>query len=169
MADQHREPDVRLELFSQSRFLSGARALVGNIAQRLGFSEIECGQISLAVDEALCNIIKHGYQQRSDGRIWISIWANHDEPSEIKVVIDDQAEQVDLEAIKSRDLADIRPGGLGVHIMREIMDEVLFEKREKQGMRLTMRKQVQPADRSAQVGRAGNVTSLKRESESENG
>jgi len=169
MAEQHHEPDVRLELFSQSRFLSGARALVGNIAQRLGFNEIECGQISLAVDEALCNIIKHGYQQRPDGRIWISIWAHHDDPAEIKVVIDDVAEQVDLEAIKSRDLADIRPGGLGVHIMREIMDKVHFEKREKQGMRLTMRKQVKPGDHSAPVDGAGNVTSHQCESESEHG
>ena len=169
MADPNLEPDVRLELYSQSRFLSGVRALVSNIAQRLGFNEIECGQISLAVDEALCNIIKHGYQQRPDGRIWINIWARHNDPAEIKVVIDDLAEQVDLEVIKSRDLADIRPGGLGVHIMREIMDEVLFEKREHKGMRLTMRKKVKATDHSASADEAGKVSSLKCERESEHG
>ena len=56
MAEKNRVPDVRLELFSQPRLLAGARALISNIAQRIGFSEIICGQISLAIDEALCNI-----------------------------------------------------------------------------------------------------------------
>ena len=69
------EPDVRLEMFSRPRLLAAARAMVGNIAHRHGFNEVQCGQISLAVDEALCNIINHGYDRRPDGRIWLSVWA----------------------------------------------------------------------------------------------
>ena len=53
--------------------------------------------------------------------------------------------QVDPESIQPRDLDDIRPGGLGVHIIREVMDEVAYEKRQGPGMRLTMIKH-QPAD-----------------------
>ncbi len=66
-------PVVRLEIASQPELLEGARALIAAMAQRCGFNEILCGQISLAVDEALCNIIKHGYNCREDERIWISI------------------------------------------------------------------------------------------------
>lgn len=132
------EPDVRLEMLSQARFLAAARALANSIAQRTGFNEVQCGQISLAVDEALCNIINHGYEKNGDGRIWVNIWATEDDPPQLRVVIEDRAKQVEPDTIRSRDLDDIRPGGLGVYIIREVMDEVRYEKREGGGMRLTM-------------------------------
>lgn len=148
MDDLSREPHVKFEMLSQPRFLAAARAMVSNLAQRLGFNEMCCGQISLAVDEALCNVINHGYDRQPDGRIWISVWAVESPPASapgIRIVIEDRARQVDPEAIRSRDLDDIRPGGLGVFIIRETMDEVVYERREGGGMRLTMRKSV-PAD-----------------------
>ena len=138
MADATRAPDVKLELFSQPRLLAGARALISNIAQRIGFNEIFCGQISLAIDEALCNIINHGYDKRTDGRIMLSIWAIQNEPPSLRIVIEDNARQVDPATIQSRNLEDVRPGGLGVYLINEIMDEVKYEKREGGGMRLTM-------------------------------
>ena len=138
------EPAVRLEIASQPSLLAGARALVSTIAQRCGFDEIQCGQISLAVDEALCNIIKHGYGCREDGRIWISLSECQPQSPGIKIVIEDNAQQVDPDGIRSRDLDDIRPGGLGVHIIREIMDEVSYTKRDSQGMRLTLVKRLRP-------------------------
>jgi anti-sigma regulatory factor (Ser/Thr protein kinase) len=158
MADQNREPAVRLELTSQARFLAAARAMISNLAQRLGFNEVQCGQISLAVDEALCNIINHGYDKRPDGRIWLSVWTLDGAKPGIRIVIEDRAKQVDPQAIRSRDLDDIRPGGLGVYIIREVMDEVIYEKREGGGMRLTMMKLVastrpQPDGRSTGVPR----------------
>lgn len=134
---------VRVELLSQPRFLSGARDLVSAISKRCGFDDAACGQMALAVDEALCNVIRHGYDRRSDGRIWISMWPIEEpgkDPTGVKIVIEDEAKQVEPEKIKSRDLEDIRPGGLGVHIIQQIMDRSYFEKREKIGMRLVMLK-----------------------------
>lgn len=128
-------------MFSQPKFLPAARALVGSVAQRLGFNEIQCGQISLAVDEALCNVITHGYDRRDDGKLWLNLWPL-DNPPGIKVVIEDLARQVDPGSIQPRDLDDVRPGGLGVHIIREIMDKVTYERRRERGMRLTMIKHV---------------------------
>ncbi len=136
--------DLQLELYSQPRFLAAIRALVGTIAQRLGFNEMQCGQISLAVDEALCNVITHGYGRRDDGRIWLRFWPLDGATQGVKIVIEDECPQVDPEVIQPRDLEDIRPGGLGVHIIREVMDEVVYERREQSGMRLTMIKNLQP-------------------------
>jgi serine/threonine-protein kinase RsbW len=139
------EPHLRFEMLSQPRFLAAARAMVNNVALRLGFSEILCGQISLAVDEALCNIINHGYDRRPDQRIWVNVWALDDsDPPAIRIVIEDRARQVDPSTIRSRDLADIRPGGLGVFIIREVMDEVVYEQRDGGGMRLSMSKRKPP-------------------------
>ncbi len=163
-------PHIRLELRSNPLYLSGARELVGAVARRLCFSDEACGQISLAVDEALCNIIRHGYERRADKPIWISITpiggvevpaVPGSEPagkpesacacggptSAIRIVIEDEARQVDPEAIRSRDLDQVRPGGLGVHIIRSVMDEVTYERRTDAGglgMRLTMVKRRTP-------------------------
>ena len=94
MVEPQHHPDIHLELLSQARFLAAIRAMISSIAHRLGFNDACCGQISLAVDEALCNVINHGYQKKPDGRIWISIWANESEPCSIRIVIEDRARQV---------------------------------------------------------------------------
>lgn len=143
------EPELRLELRSNPLYLSGARELISSLAKRLGFDDVSCCQIALAVDEALSNIIRHGYDRRPDGRIWVSLWpqaggdgrrSDDRPPASLTIVIEDEARQVDPATIKGRELEEIRPGGLGVHIMREVMDDVLFERRERVGMRLMMQK-----------------------------
>ncbi len=137
-------PDIRVELVSDPTYLSGARELVSAVARRLGFSEEGCCQIALAVDEALCNVIRHGYDRRKDGPIWLSIWpaASGNGDAGITIVIEDEAKQVDESQIRGRDLDQIRPGGLGVHIIRQVMDAVKYEKRRPAGMRLTMAKRI---------------------------
>ena len=159
------KPHISIEMLSQPRYLSGVRTLTAAVAERLGFDDSSCGQIALAVDEALCNVIRHGYERSPNGVIWIKVWPVDDQAGEhcegaaldapldqhrpraggIKVVIEDMALQVDPEIIKPRDLEEVRPGGLGVHIMREVMDEVRYEHRAPgetgesgRGMRLTM-------------------------------
>jgi len=128
--------------------------MVANLAQRLGFPEHQCGQLSLAVDEALCNIIKHGYDRSPEGLIWMSIWmleADEEKPAGIRIILEDNARQVESDTIQSRDLDDIRPGGLGVFIIREVMDEVTYEKREEGGMRLSMMKRIAPTPEGTKV------------------
>ena len=133
-------PDIRIQMISDPMYLSGARELVASVSRRLGFGEEACGQIALAVDEALCNVIRHGYDRRKDGPIWLSLWprADNGAGAGVTIVIEDEARQVDPETIRGRDLEEIRPGGLGVHIIRQVMDDVRYEKREKAGMRLTL-------------------------------
>ena len=144
------EPHIQLEMRSHPQYLSGVRELLSSVAKRLGFSDAQCSQIALAVDEALCNVIRHGYKRRSDRPIWVRVWpldgggavaGEGAEAAALRIMIEDEAEQVDPEQIKSRDLNEIRPGGLGVHIIREVMDEAVYQRREGGvGMRLTMTK-----------------------------
>ena len=143
-------PHVRVEILSQARYLAGTRELVAAVARRLGFDEGACSQIALAVDEALCNIIRHGYDKAADKPIWISIWPLNESDEEnaggIRIVLEDRAKHIDPEQIRGRELDDIRPGGLGVYIIRNVMDEVIFEKRDGGGMRLTLTKQIAAAE-----------------------
>ncbi len=151
------QPDIRLEMVSDPVYLAGARELVSSVARRLGFPEEACGQIALAVDEALCNVIRHGYERRKDAPIWLSIFplSSDGNVTGLRIVVEDEARQVDPEQIRSRDLDEIRPGGLGVHIIQQVMDEVKYEKRSPLGMRLTLIKHRKEAPAEAAAARAG--------------
>ena len=134
-------PDLVMQLQSKPRLLSSVRSMVLSLTQRIGFDETECGHIALAIDEALANIIRHGYGERENEPIHIAIWILREEPPGIRIMIEDEAEQIDPDSIQGRDLEDVRPGGLGVHIMREIMDFCQFEcRKQEKGMRVIMEK-----------------------------
>ncbi|MFG0330976.1 MAG: ATP-binding protein [Phycisphaerales bacterium] len=134
------DPHLKVEMLSQPRYLAGARAMIASVAQRLGFPEGDCGQIALALDEALCNVINHGYQRDPNGRIWISVWPMNDTSEGVRILIEDEGRKVDPEQIRARDLDEIRPGGLGVYIINRIMDRVEYRQRPEKGMSLLMEK-----------------------------
>jgi serine/threonine-protein kinase RsbW len=139
----HTSPAITIQLLSDPRYLSGVREFLQAVGNRLGFSDHACGQIALAVDEAICNIIKHGYQKRTDQPIWVHVWPETPEHAPgMTIVLEDLAQQVDPASIKSRDLDEIRPGGLGVHIIKEVMDQTSYELRAGSGMKLTLVKRL---------------------------
>jgi len=132
-------PDLSIQMLSRTSLLAPVRCMLVSFAERIGFDETASGHIALAVDEALANVIRHGYSGRDDCRVWLHFWELH-EPAGLRIVVEDYARQVDPELIRGRDLSDIRPGGLGVHLIRSTMDSVRFEKRREGGMRLTLEK-----------------------------
>lgn len=89
-----------------------------------------CGQeyvytATLAVDEAVCNIIRHAYGEEDTGEIILEILRLE---NTLAFRLIDFAPPIDPAKVKSRDLADVRPGGLGVYLIRQIMDTLSFEK-----------------------------------------
>ncbi len=144
-----RGPDFEVRMFSQPRHLAPVRGLVNEFCRQIGFEESECGKVCLAVSEAIANIINHGYDRQDDGAITMKLWSLQSPPG-VVVVLEDEARPVDPDKICSRDLDDVRPGGLGVHIMKEVMDSVIYERRsEAAGMCLTMSKRAAPDEAPA--------------------
>jgi anti-sigma regulatory factor (Ser/Thr protein kinase) len=133
-------PEVTLTLVTKTAYLCSVRAFVESYAQRTGFSHHQAGHIVLALDEALANVIRHGYHGSEHERVSVAFWAvSHDTLGPgLQIVIDDEGEQIDPTAVRGRDLDDVKPGGLGVHIMRQVMDDVHYERRPQRGMRLTL-------------------------------
>ena len=59
----------------------------------------------------------------------------------IEIVLDDQCADTKIEQIQKRDLSELKPGGLGIHILYRIMDHVQYDQRpDAPGIRLTLRK-----------------------------
>ena len=78
----------------------------------------------LAIDEAITNVIRHTYKNDSAQDIEIT---GHSDRDALYVSIRDFGPKPDLSKIQSRDLEDVRPGGLGCHFIKEIMDEVEYD------------------------------------------
>lgn len=120
-------------------FLDEIREYVGNIARESGFGDKDIYNIQLATDEAASNIIEHAYENRSDGVLELSCGVQGDT---IKIILTDYGESFDpseipLPDLKS-DLADRKIGGLGIFLMRKLMDEVHYESRPDKSNILTM-------------------------------
>ena len=133
---------LKMELRSNPEMLSVVRQALGQLASTLGFSEKESHAVVLAVDEALTNIIRHAYlgnverpieatfhriQQTQDGQ----------RKDALEIVLEDRGTAVNPKKLCGRALEDVKPGGLGLHFIRECMDTVEFgRKRGRNQLRL---------------------------------
>ena len=120
--------------------LRQVRSAIEDGGARVGFDKKDCHAMALAVDEALANVIKHAYGGAPDKKIEIEIEELNggSEEQGLRINIRDFGKAVEISKIKGRELADIRPGGLGVYIMRKVMDEVIFECPQSGGTLLQM-------------------------------
>jgi len=96
------------------------RSLVKRTAEVVGCNEELGEKLVLAVNEACMNVIQHAYKGNESGEIVLQIL---NEDTQLVFRLLDHAEPIDLDSVKSRELEDVRPGGLGVHFIREIMDD----------------------------------------------
>ncbi|MGH0036794.1 MAG: ATP-binding protein [Myxococcota bacterium] len=121
------------------------REAVRDAALAAGVEEAVVGDVVLAVDEACQNIIRHAYCGEEGGDIELSV---RREEEGLVVELRDFADPVDPDCVnRKRDLEEVRPGGLGTHFMRSVMDDVAFvECSERRGNLLRMCKRL--ADRA---------------------
>lgn len=125
---------------SQADQLKHVRDKVRSIVDDQGCSKEDVDSIVLAVNEACMNIIQHAYGPDMCGNIVLEILKNNDQ---LIFRLIDFAKPVDECSVKSRDLDDIRPGGLGVHLINEMMDTVAFvECPDNAGNILEMKKKI---------------------------
>lgn len=114
---------VALRVASRPDRLRLIRNAVTSVAELAGCSEALVRDIVIAVDEACQNIIRHAYRGSPEGEIILEIdRENH----HLVIFLKDFAPTIDVAKVKPRDLDDIRPGGLGTHFIRSVMDEVSF-------------------------------------------
>lgn len=134
-----------MTIASDPRLLSVVRKTVAELAKVCGFEDEPCRVITLAVDEALSNIMRHAYKDQRDQEIELSCQANSD-CLEFSFV--DHGEAVDRSRICAQPLNEIAAGGRGTHLIRQIMDEVCYE-RLPEGNRLRLKKYLRNVKRQA--------------------
>ena len=132
--------EITLNIRANPEYLSVARAAVRAVTGAIGMDKEEAESITVAAVEAITNVIKHSYGGPCEKPIVVKLGKIkcNEKTDALEILIRDFGKQVDPENIKSRDLDEIRPGGLGVHIMQSAMDEVEFTPAGDCGMQLRM-------------------------------
>jgi anti-sigma regulatory factor (Ser/Thr protein kinase) len=111
----------KLEITSHTANLALMRSFIREFLQSYGFSEKERTLMVLGVDEACTNIIRHAYDLRDDERIALSIEALR---TCVRVRLRDYGEQTPAHQMRGRAHHQVKPGGLGLHLIRNAFDKV---------------------------------------------
>jgi serine/threonine-protein kinase RsbW len=101
--------------------------LTRHITTLFNFPAAEAQKISLAIDEAVTNVIKHSYGNATDQHITIEYFLA---PGGIKIRIFYRGLPPDIsdeEINVSKMIKKKKKGGLGVKLMKTIMDSVIYE------------------------------------------
>jgi serine/threonine-protein kinase RsbW len=117
--------NYRLKIPSQTDNLELIRVFVSRVAKKVGFNDEDVGKIELSVDEAVTNAIEHAYQNDENKMIDIAIKIDY---QKFTVVITDRGKGFHLSDVDVPDmrsyLAELRVGGLGIYLMKTLMDKV---------------------------------------------
>jgi len=117
-------------------------AFLGKFAEQHGIGEKDKLCIDLVAEELFTNTIKYG----SGGDGWVQITVEMVGPQLRLELVDFDAEPFDPESVKppplSAPIQERRPGGLGIHLIRSMVDEVKYEYRGRE-MRVLVTKNLE--------------------------
>jgi serine/threonine-protein kinase RsbW len=124
---QNRGLLLDLTLASDPRLLCVVRAAIERLTEVNGFSPPECRSITRAVDEAVANVMRHAYRGSLDKRIDLSCkrisgMVNGIPREGLEIELLDQGVPFDQNKLTARSLDEVKPGGLGLHFIRDSMD-----------------------------------------------
>jgi anti-sigma regulatory factor (Ser/Thr protein kinase) len=111
----------KLEFSSHTGNLALMRKYVRQFLDDYAFSEKERMLMILGIDEACTNIIRYAYELRDDELIALSMEGLR---TCIRMRLRDYGKQTPTHAMKGRSHDQVRPGGLGLHLMRNAFDKV---------------------------------------------
>jgi serine/threonine-protein kinase RsbW len=119
---------LHLRIHSQTEKLNLVRDFIAEAAREVGFDDEATGKIMLAVDEACTNIIKHAYKSLPNRDIDLDVKSNG---KRFEIEITHDGASFDPLAVKRPDMKEYlrkyQHGGLGIHLMRTLMDKVEYQ------------------------------------------
>jgi serine/threonine-protein kinase RsbW len=117
-------------------------SFVAEAARAAGFGDKGIFHCEMAADEACTNVIEHAYGGESDGEITVICRVD---PGVCEIEVIDHGAPFDPDGVPMPApgirLEELKPGGIGLHLMRQMMDEVRFDF-SADANRLTMVKRV---------------------------
>jgi serine/threonine-protein kinase RsbW len=129
----------KLKVSCRSNNLEHIRKFVSEVAKSSGFSESEVDKIELAVDEASANVVNHAYKVKEGKEIDVEVKVDSEK---FTVLVRDNGKGFDPASVNFPDMNNYlkthKVGGLGIHLMKVLMDEVKFDIRPGQKNQVKM-------------------------------
>jgi serine/threonine-protein kinase RsbW len=117
-----------LKLYCNTDQLSGLRAFLNEILVKTSLPEIEQHQVMLAVDEVCANLIIHSHGCNPHHQISVQVLTQE---AGLVIEISDSGESFNLLDYQEPELLEVkktkRKGGLGIILVKKIMDKIEFE------------------------------------------
>lgn len=117
-----------LQVPSSTENLALIREFVGSVALQASFDSSEIAKLELAVDEACANVIEHAYGHDTTKEVIVR--ATLDEES-LSIDVEDTGNGFDPSTVNQEELEQLiskrKTGGLGMRLMKTLMDEVRYE------------------------------------------
>ncbi len=130
-----------LTITNDLRALAQVRELVRASVEKSGFPTQYQNRLQIAVDEAITNIVEHGYAKRPIGEATIELSLTVDKDS-FRIVIEDHGASFAPENLGDVDIDKHvkagKSGGLGVFLMRKIMDVIEYHAEKGKKNRLVL-------------------------------
>ena len=117
-----------LEFSSHAGNLSLVRRFVRTFLSEQGCCANLMDLMVLGIDEACTNIIRYAYGNAEDQLIRLTLARS---PRAFRCRLRDYGSRVDAGTLSGRSLEMVRPGGLGLHLIREAFDKAYYEPRPK--------------------------------------
>ncbi len=135
------EPFLELEVVARLENLSKISDFIDDVSCKFGLDEDKMFDVHIAVGEACENILKHSYPKEKKGLVKIRCELKMDD---FVVKIIDQGKPFDFNSVPSPNLdvplEERAIGGLGIHFMKNLMDEVKYSFDPEKGNELIMKK-----------------------------
>ncbi len=132
-----------LTIESRTERLEDVRGFISREARHFGFDDDIISQIALAVDEACTNIIKHAYRMEPNQNLTVSVSMENSGPRrKFVVTILDTGITFDPSGYSAPDMKEyflqMKHGGLGIVLIRKLMDEVHYSSTPSKANAITM-------------------------------
>jgi serine/threonine-protein kinase RsbW len=138
------ERTFSLKVPSATENLALIREFVGNVGSQAGLADDDVAKLELAVDEAVANVIEHAHGNDSNKEV--TVRATFDAAT-LRIEVVDEGEGFDPTAVPTTPVEqmvhDRRTGGLGLRVMKSLMDEVSYEIIPGERNRLRLLKRIQ--------------------------
>ena len=123
------ERTFSLHVPSSTQNLAMIRDFVSNVGEQAGLDEAQVARLALAVDEACANVIEHAYAGTAETTQEVTIRAVIDQ-DELTILVVDRGKGFDPSSVQSLSLDELvkrrKSGGLGLRLIRTIMDDVQY-------------------------------------------
>lgn len=131
---------LQIRFLAEPCELKNVRQQVNEVVKEAGFDASQQQKITLAMEEAITNIIRHAYKNTDDGEVELAILRQN---NTLSFYLRDFAPEVYDSSIKPRDLSQLKPGQMGINFIDTVMDSWEFATpKDGYGNLLIMKKEI---------------------------